>query len=55
VGATWKQVLWATPTAEGHCLSGYCTRHTATTLIADDAILERAIKQGLSSLLNLAE
>ena len=38
VGATWKQVLRAT-TFEGHCLSVYSIRHTATTLIADDAIL----------------
>jgi len=51
VRATWKQVLWATPTAEGHYLSDYSIGYAATALMADNAIPDRAIKQGLSPLL----
>ena len=51
VGATWRCVLQVLGqrALRWSLLGDYGTlvKHTATTLIADDAILERAIKQGL--------
>ena len=48
MGATWRQVL-GQRAFRWSLLGNYGTsvKHTVTTLIADDAILERAIKQGL--------
>jgi len=53
VGATWRRVLQVLG-QQAFCwslLGNYdvLVKHTVTTLIADDAILDGAIKQGLLS------